>query len=125
MNGATGTDYTTPLVLVGTLSATGYFVVAQDANLVVAPTSNSMISAKAEMQNGPDNVQLVLANNVVDAVGYGDFSGAATFAGEGSAAPPAANTLQSLSRLPNGADSGNNAVDFDLGTATPGAANLP
>ena len=84
-----------------------------------------MISTKADLQNGPDNVQLVLGAVVVDALGYGTFIAGTFFVGEGGPAVGANNTTQSLSRLPNGIDTNDNAADFALATQTPGAANQP
>jgi len=124
--GSDGTEYVPPLLLTNqTIGSSGYFVVAQDATVVVGAGANSMISIKANMQNGPDNVQLLLGAVVVDAVGYGTFGAGTFFMGEGTPWPGVNNSVQSVSRLPNGADTSNNFADFALGTQTPGLPNLP
>ena len=96
-------------------------VAAQQASL--PPGTNSLVSTKANLQNGPDSLVLAKDGAAVDAVGYGTFMG--NFAGEGSAAQDPADSPQTLSRLPNGADTGDNAADFQLGTPTPGGPNMP
>lgn len=72
------------------------------------------------LQNGPDALWLVHGGVRVDAVAWGE--GASAF-GEGPAAPLAAST--SLGRVPDGADTNDNAADFRvLPTASPGRENL-
>src|SRR6185436_19287615 len=84
INGGNGADYTAPLALTGqSTGANGYFVLIQDASVVVAPGANSLVSTKANLENGPDNLQLLLGTVVVDAIGYGNFGAGTTFAGEG------------------------------------------
>src|SRR5262249_21163447 len=113
IDGGTGTEYQTQLSLTGqSTGANGYFVVPQDTTVVVATGANSMISTKANLQNGPDNVQLILGTAIIDAVGYGTFTAAQFFAGEGTPATGINNSVKSLSRLPNGADTDVNSVDF-------------
>ncbi|HWU87870.1 MAG TPA: lysyl oxidase family protein [Kofleriaceae bacterium] len=124
VNGAGGTEYDAPLSLDGkTIGASGYFVVAQDGTVVVPAGTNSMISTKANMQNGPDSVQLVQGTTVIDAVAYGNFGTTNVPAGEGQPAGNPGGTVQSLARLPNGKDTENNAADFGFATRTPGAPN--
>ena len=56
-----------------------------------------------------------------DSMGYGVASTNALIEGTPVAAPPQA---QSAARIPNGADTGDNAVDFQIATTpTPGAQN--
>ncbi|HWO26976.1 MAG TPA: lysyl oxidase family protein [Kofleriaceae bacterium] len=126
VNGAGGVEYDAPGVsLTGqTIGASGYFLVVQDATIAVPTGTNHVVSTKANMQNGPDSVQLVLGTTVVDAIAYGTFSAADVAAGEGRAAESPGGTAQSLARLPNGKDSENNALDFGFAPArTPGAKN--
>lgn len=124
VNGAGGTEYTAALSLDGqTIGPSGYFLVVQDATVAVPAGTHSMVSAKANLQNGPDSVQLVQGTTVVDAIAYGTFGTTNVPAGEG---PPAGNpggTAQSLARIPNGNDTGNNATDLSFAARTPGAAN--
>ncbi|HKK13346.1 MAG TPA: hypothetical protein VKA14_01660 [Gammaproteobacteria bacterium] len=118
VNGSTGSDYKTT-ALEGAIPADGVFVVADDdAGSTAVP--NADLLADVDFQNGPDSVQLRDASGVLDAVGYGDFSGGAVFAGEGGAAPaPAAGS--SLARLTL-ADTDDNGADFSvLSAPTPGS----
>ena len=124
VNGAGGTEYVSALVLDGnTIGPAGYFVVAQDATVTIPAGVTSLISAKANLQNGPDSVQLVQGTTVVDAIGYGVFVAPDVFAGEGQAAGNPGGTAQSLARIPDGNDTGNNATDLGFATRTPGAPN--
>src|SRR5262249_34376392 len=124
VNGSGGMPILPGVALTGqSLSASGYLVVAQDATVVVAPSSNVMINAAANMQNGPDNVQLLNGVPIFAAGGYGIFAAPDTFVGEAMPAQSANGIPQSVSRLPNGADTGNNATDFAFGALTPGLPN--
>lgn len=97
----------------------GYFVVAQDESVLNA----DMIDSKADYQNGPDNIELWHGDNMIDSVGYGDFS-KAVFAGE--AAPTLDVAGYSIGRRPDGLDTNNNSIDFvGLAVASPGAPNGP
>ncbi|MBN1553023.1 lamin tail domain-containing protein, partial [bacterium] len=120
INGFDGTVYNI-IPLSGEISEGGYFVIAQDASV----SNADMIDENVNFQNGPDNIQLRAGMDIiVDAVGYGTFTGTDIFAGEGDPAEyPNPTGNQSLSRLPNGQDTGDNAVDFSLGDLTPGDAN--
>jgi hypothetical protein len=124
INGAGGTEYDAPLLLDGkTTGPTGYFVIAQDTTVTVPTGANSMISAKANMQNGPDSVQLAQGTTIIDAVAYGNFGTTNIPAGEGTPAANPGGTVQSLSRLPNGTDTNNNGSDLGFAARTPGAPN--
>ena len=72
-----------------------------------------------DWQNGPDSIVLEYNGRVVDALGYGTFSG--NFSGEGAAG-------RSLNRWPyrdpsKKADTDDNATDFHLADPTPGTDN--
>jgi Lysyl oxidase len=126
VNGAGGLEYDAPgISLTGkTIGPSGYFLVVQDATVPIPAGTNSMVSTKANLQNGPDSVQLVLGTTVVDALAYGTFSATEVAAGEGQPAANPGGTAQSLARLPNGKDTESNAVDFGFAaTRTPGAKN--
>jgi hypothetical protein len=126
VNGAGGVEYDAPGVsLAGkTIGPSGYFLVVQDATVPIPSGTSSMVSVKANMQNGPDSVQIVQGTTVIDAVAYGVFTAPNISAGEGQPAGNPGGTAQSLARLPNGKDTDNNAVDFGFAaTRTPGAPN--
>ena len=111
------------LTLSGVVPADGFFVVADgDAGISQVPDSDLVLSF--DFQNGPDSIVLRGPGGaVLDAVGYGDFSGA-VFAGEGMPAPdPPAG--QSLARLFADVDTDDNAADFiALEQPTPGSGPL-
>jgi hypothetical protein len=88
----------------------------KSCDLDVSPDTNLI-------QNGaPDAVALLFGADVVDALSYeGDVPGFVEGSGAGLVDPNLANV--GLSRLPDGADTGQNNVDFSLRCATPGAAN--
>jgi len=97
----------------------GFFVVAQDESVINA----DMINTGADLQNGPDNLELWFEDKKMDSVGYGDFSNA-IFTGEGS--PALDLTGCSIGRRPDGLDTNNNSVDFvGLKNPSPGMPNSP
>ena len=102
--------------LADTIAAAGLFVVGGER--VVPPAD-----ARAELglQNGPDAVRLVAAGHTLDLLGYGLLSDAQYF----EAAPaPDVESGMSLARLPDGADSDNNANDFAAAAPSPGRFNI-
>ncbi len=121
VNGNDGADYGSISLSGHSIPADGYFVIAQDTNVANA----DLIDVLANYQNGPDSIQLRQGATVIDAIGYGDFTGGTFFAGEGTAAPAYFTGEQSHSRLPDGFDTNDNVVDFQAGQLTPGSANLP
>lgn len=82
-----------------------------------------------DYQNGPDNFVLEFNGRVVDAIGYGDFSGGETFVGEGTAVSfSSSNAGKSLARWPisdvsRELDTDDNSADFFLVDPTPGSVN--
>ena len=97
----------------------GFFVRAQDDNV----KNWDMINPAADLQNGPDNLELWFEDSKIDSVGYGDFSNA-KFTGEGS--PALDLTGYSIGRRPDGLDSNDNSVDFvGLTIPSPGMPNIP
>lgn len=84
-----------------------------------------------DFQNGPDNFVLEYRpeNRVIDAVGYGSFSGNEVFVGEGSPAPyTSSDSGFALARWPIGdptrdVDTDDNATDFSKVSPTPGREN--
>lgn len=101
------------------IPADGFFVIAQDDTVLTA----DLISTLVDYQNGPDNIQLRYMGTIVDAIGYGTFSASEYFAGEGTAVPLVLDS-QSYSRIPDGNDTNDNAVDFLPGELTAGSANI-
>ncbi len=106
------------------LAAGDYFVVCANA----ATVNNCDLDDGPDtnfIQNGaPDAVALTLAGAVVDAVSYEGNTGAPYTEGTGTGVvddPAVANA--GISRLPDGADTDNNAFDISLRCATPGTAN--
>lgn len=120
VNGRDGGSYDTIDLPQGTtIPADGYLVIG-DAN-----TANAdVVTAKSDLQNGPDNVLLVAPDaTVVDALGYGQFDDSETFAGEGSPAAATPNGY-SAGRNATSTDTGDNAADFyQWAIPTPGAVN--
>ncbi|MCX7001264.1 MAG: endonuclease [Candidatus Sumerlaeota bacterium] len=87
------------------------------------------VPAVPSIQNGPnDGVFLRLADSpdtIIDSVSYeGDTAHPAGSPDTGSAVTDTAVGLKSLSRIPDGSDTNDNAVDFSLQNASPGQANF-
>ena len=124
VNGSNGGDYNA-IALTGTIGTDGLFVIGHPGASAAIMDAADMLSSKVDFQNGPDSIQLRKGDNVLDAVGYGNFGTSAVFAGEGVAAPGTdANAGQAIGRLPDGVDTGDNAADFIvLPAPTPGATN--
>lgn len=118
VNGSNGSVYQS-IALAGLVPDDGVFVIGDDSGGVTS-VANADFIADVDFQNGPDSVVLRNEVDVLDAVGYGIFSGLDVFAGEGSPAPdPAAGF--SIARLGAGLDSNDNSVDFSvLELPTPG-----
>jgi len=119
INGADGKAYTS-IPLSGQLDANGYFLIAHPDSGVAGGAN--IVTTKVDFQNGPDSIQLRFGDEVIDALAYGDFSGA-VFAGEGTAAVDTA-AGESLARNADGVDTDDNGADFTATVSpTPGAAN--
>lgn len=129
-------DYRT-IALTGSLPAGGYLVIAS-STVTVAPGAIviNFPGATDQIQNGaPDGLAIIdtTTGAVLDALSYEGSITAAPITGvtgtvnlvEGTATTVADNNADpvSLSRLPNGVDTNNAAMDWALGTPTPGAAN--
>jgi hypothetical protein len=115
---AKGNDAGTVL-LSGTISASGYFVIGQDGS---APNRDA-VNAFVNLTNGGGAVQLKRGSSVLDAIAYGEApSTGAKARGEGRTAVDA-KSGQGLARTPDGADSNDNAKDFRVGKPTSGQTN--
>ena len=123
VNGANG-DVGPVIALAGAIGGGGFFVVADEDGGASSVAAADQL-ANFDLQNGPDSVVLRDAlGAVLDALGYGDFSGGEIFAGEGQPAPdPPAG--ESLARRFANVDTNDNAADFvALAAPTPGTGPL-
>ena len=119
VNGSDGSIYRS-VVLAGVIPADGVFLIGDDSGDGSTFVSDADLVREIDFQNGPDSVVLRNGDTVLDALGYGDFTGQ-VFAGEGDAAPdvPAGGSLARHNAL---LDTNNNFNDFMvLDLATPGA----
>lgn len=120
VNGNGGAAYATIDLTGHAIPVSGFFVVGDRPNV---PNVN-LVDPLANIQNGPDNLELRFGGITTDAVGYGTLNGW-VFTGEWL---PAAmvESGHSIGRYPDGNDTDNNAVDFhDYDVPTPGTANPP
>ncbi len=108
-------NLTNSIKLEGSIPKSGYFLVAQDNTV----TGANQINEAANLVNKGGAVQLVNGSSIVDAVAYGNAGKAK---GETQAAKDTPSG-SSLARIPDGADTDNNAKDFRIAKPTPGAAN--
>lgn len=118
VRGSSGSEYNEIGLSGYTIPNDGFFVIAQDTTV---PNSDLVTSA-ANLQNGPDNLELRFHGITVDALGYGELDGW-YFTGEWKPAidVPAGH---SLGRYPNGFDSDDNSFDFhDYSETSPGIPN--
>lgn len=119
VNGSDGSVYQT-VSLAGVIGASGVFLIGDDSGDGTSFISNIDLVRDIDFQNGPDSVVLRDGDSVLDAVGYGDFTGL-FFAGEGNAAPDAPAGF-SLARHAPQLDTDNNFDDFIvLELPTPGS----
>jgi hypothetical protein len=101
----------------------GVFVIGDDSGDGTSLVSGFDLVREIDFQNGPDSVVLRDGNLVLDALGYGDFSGG-VFTGEGSAAPDVPSG-SSLTRINAAVDTDNNLLDFmALDLPTPGSVTV-
>lgn len=125
VNGDGGSEYATIDLSGHTIPGDGYFVVAQDntvLNYDMIDTGTNWQNANYQGTGEGDNVLLKQGTTVIDAVGYGTFTPAGTFVGEGDPAPDV--TGASIGRSPDGVDTNNNADDFaEFASPTPGVTN--
>lgn len=118
VNGADGEDYAV-IPLQGSTDANGLFVIVHPEAEPALRAVATQIHDKADLQNGPDSVQVRWGNQRLDALGYGTFSGNAVFAGEGEPSRDVRDG-RSLSRDRRHIDSDNNAQDFSESEPSPG-----
>ena len=119
VNGSDGNVYSS-IALSGVIPGDGVFVVGDDVGDGTTLVGNVDLVLNVDYQNGPDSVVLRDANGVLDALGYGDFTGG-VFAGEGHAAPDVPGGY-SLARANPLLDSNDNLADFiSLDVPSPGS----
>ena len=119
VNGADGNVYST-ITLSGVIPADGVFVIGDDSGDGSTLVGNADLVMNVDFQNGPDSVVLRDSLGVLDALGYGDFTGG-VFAGEGNPAADVPGGF-SLARVNPLLDSNDNLVDFiSLAIPTPGS----
>jgi predicted extracellular nuclease len=122
VNGANGSEYRN-FVLSGTVAAGDYFVLC--ANGATVANCDQDVTPETDLiQNGaPDGLSLLDAGGaVVDSLSYeGEMAGLT----EGAAGAPADTGApgESVGRVPDGCDTDDNAADFEVITASPGASN--
>lgn len=119
--GAIYQSFTLPAV---TLGAGDFFVVC--ANVATVANCDLDLTPDSNLiQNGaPDAARLLFSGTVLDAVSYeGTVPGAGEGAGAVADSGSAGEGFKGISRLPDGADSGDNSGDFAFVCITPGAAN--
>lgn len=123
INGSNGAAGPT-IVLTGALGANGLFVVADQTSEGTTVVPGADLLANFDFQNGPDSIVLRRGDQVIDAVGYGEFGPGDIFAGEGTPAPDTG-AGASLARVLANLDTDDNALDFRvLAQPTPGQADF-
>lgn len=123
INGGTDTVYRSIDLSGFDVGAAGYFVICNDTSLVANCNYDFTTSASWFQNGAPDAVALYSGVNIIDSLSYeGEMTGFT----EGSVLAVADSTsiTTSISRLPNGFDSNDNNLDFQLGCITPGTANI-
>jgi hypothetical protein len=128
VNGADGNVYR-ELLLAGTIPSDGVFLIGDDSGDGTTLVGAADLVREVDFQNGPDSIVLRDNAQILDALGYGDFSGG-VFAGEGSAAPDVV-AGSSLARFNLLLDQNDNLLDFAVldmptpGEVPPGAVPVP
>lgn len=122
VNGGDGATYKT-VALSGLIPTDGVFTIGDLLTGGGSTVVNTDLVVSVDFQNGPDTVRLFNGVTLIDAVGYGDFTGQ-IFAGEGLPAPdPLAGS--SLARSNPLLDTGDNFNDFVILTSpTPGTVPI-
>ncbi len=122
VNGGDGATYKT-VALSGLIPTDGVFTIGDLLTGGGSTVVNTDLVVSVDFPNGPDTVRLFNGVTLIDAVGYGDFTGQ-IFAGEGLPAPdPLAGS--SLARSNPLLDTGDNLNDFVILTSpTPGTVPI-
>ena len=123
INGSNSSSYRIIDLSGFSIATNGYFVMCGDASLV-ANCDYSFTTTSGWLQNGaPDAVGLYQNSSLLDSLSYEGMFSPFT---EGTALSISdSNTdITSISRIIDGVDRNNNALDFQLGCITPGSANI-
>ena len=122
INGSDGKVYASyPLEEAGPTLAAGARLVVGDPGLLGGLGADVLTFPlkTVGLQNGPDGVRLTAVGHSLDGLAY---EGAVANTGEGK--PAGADEAElAFARCPDGFDSDDNALDFQLRTPTPGAPN--
>lgn len=122
VNGSDSAVYGTIDLPAAILAPGEYFVVCGDARNVVGCDLDVEPNTNLLQNGAPDAIGLVLEGVLIDALSYeGSVPGYTEGTGTTAADPNAEHV--SLSRFPDGTDTGNNAADFSLRCGSPGAPN--
>ncbi len=121
VNGSNGADYLV-IDLSGTMPADGVLLIA-DGSEDTSAIHGAQIYTRADLQNGPDSLQLRRGDQVIDAVGYGDFSNA-VFAGFGMPAIDVS-AGNSLTRIAWTGDNASDYIEAEPSTGTAVTAPVP
>ncbi|MDB4990454.1 MAG: uncharacterized protein JWN04_5632 [Myxococcaceae bacterium] len=123
VNGGDGKVYTRYTLTDATpsLAAGERLVLGDPAVLATLTAATKHLALNgAGLQNGPDGMRLVRGDTLLDAVAY---EGAVAGSGEGQ--PTLADEgASSLTRCPDGFDTNDNKLDFQLSTPSPGAPSV-
>ncbi len=106
--------------LTGVIPTSGYYVVGESATIQGGAAAD-VVSPDVDGANTTNAFQLFCGGQLVDSVAYGVWDAASP--GEGTATEGVLVEGESISRCPDGADSGDNASDLRPSVVTPGAAN--
>ena len=123
INGATGSSYRS-VDLSGFVLAPGDYLVACGNMAAVANCAVDMGANTNRMQNDTEAIALFDGAALVDSVSYEGVVAGYTEGLAGTLADSNSEEGVSISRLLNGIDTNDNALDFAWGCATPGAMNV-
>jgi predicted extracellular nuclease len=126
VSGADLDEYLTVDLPAANLASGGYFVVCGDPANVTGCDHDAGAATNLIQNGAPDAVALQTGGTIVDTVSYEGVTtgltegttGAPADTAAGAPAPP-----ESISRVPDGCDTDDNAADFDRLTSTPDASN--
>lgn len=122
VNGSDGSIYSS-VTLSGVIPLDGVFLIGDDSGDGTTLVGGADQVLNVDFQNGPDSIVLRDAGGILDALGYGDFTGG-VFAGEGNAAPDVSSGF-SLARVNPLLDTDDNLADFAaIAAPTPGSVQV-
>jgi predicted extracellular nuclease len=123
INGSTSSSYRSIDLSGFSINSNSYFVMCSDAS-AVANCNYSFTTTNSWFQNGsPDAIALYENGSMIDSLSY-EGSLLTYTEGDALTISDGASEALSISRITDGLDSNNNALDFELGCITPGSANI-